>query len=277
MREKQIMAICNSRWIIMLYATIRSSEHLYFLIEPSLGGELYATYHRMKFHGSHSKCRFYSAAVVCAFEHLHERHVIYRDLKPENLLLDQFGFCKLTDMGLAKVSAGKTYTTCGTTEYFAPEIVQQTGSTRAVDWWCLGVLIHELLSGYTPFESANNSATETYRRIIRGVVDVRFTYRGRDPEAVDLVTNLLKFNPAERIPMLSTGVEGLKGHIWYEGFPWDAFQRFQMACPYDPSVSGPHDLRNFNAVDPQQANTTPYYDQGDEWDKDFGPWVPACV
>ena len=85
-----------------------------------------------------SKARFYSAAVIFAFEHLHERNIIFRDLKPENLLLDIRGFCKLTDMGLAKILVtGKTYTTCGTPDYFAPEVIQQTGMNKGVDWYVL--------------------------------------------------------------------------------------------------------------------------------------------
>lgn len=103
---------------------------------------------------------------------------MYRDLKPENLLLDDRGNCKITDMGLAKVVVGKTYTTCGTPDYFAPEVIQQTGCGKGVDWWTLGVLTHELLSGHAPFEA--NDPMETYQKIIRGVNRVRFTYKDLD-------------------------------------------------------------------------------------------------
>jgi protein kinase A len=123
LREKEILSVCNSQFIIRLHATFKTQEHLYFLLEPALGGELFATYHKYHFHGSVSKAKFYSASVVFAFEHLHERSVLYRDLKPENLLLDSKGFCKLTDMGLAKIVRAKTYTTCGTPDYFAPEVI----------------------------------------------------------------------------------------------------------------------------------------------------------
>eukprot|EP00434_Breviolum_minutum_P006799 symbB.v1.2.005996.t1/scaffold276.1/size251734/18 len=91
--------------------------------------------------------RFYMAGVVMAFEHLHSKKILYRDLKPENLLLDFKGNVKLTDMGLAKVCIGKAYTACGTPDYFAPELIASTGHTIAVDWWTLGILAFELLSG----------------------------------------------------------------------------------------------------------------------------------
>lgn len=99
----QILTICSSQFIIQLHATFNRENFLYFLLEPALGGELFAVYHKYRFHGSISKAKFYSASVVFSFEHLHERNVLYRDLKPENLLLEARGYCKLTDMGLAKV------------------------------------------------------------------------------------------------------------------------------------------------------------------------------
>merc|ERR1719361_1706997 len=116
MNEKNILLITNSEFIIKLWETYNGSQTLYFLLEPALGGELYATYNRKGFHGSDKHAKFYSAGVVFAFEHVHERRIIYRDLKPENLLLTETGQIKLTDMGLAKFVIGKTYTTCGTPE-----------------------------------------------------------------------------------------------------------------------------------------------------------------
>jgi serine/threonine protein kinase len=95
-------------------------------------GELFATYHKYRWHGSSTKARFYSASVTLAFEHLHERFVIYRDLKPENLLLTATGHCKLTDMGLAKQTSIKTYTTCGTPDYFAPEVINQVKKYKVI-------------------------------------------------------------------------------------------------------------------------------------------------
>ena len=149
-----------------LHATFKDDQHLFLLLEPALGGELYATYHKYRFHGDVKKAKYYSGTVVYCFDHLRQRNILYRDLKPENLLLDDKGHCKITDMGLAKVVIGKTYTTCGTPDYFAPEVIQQTGMGKGVDWWTLGVLIHELMSGHAPFEA--NDPMETYQKIVRG-------------------------------------------------------------------------------------------------------------
>jgi len=267
MREKDIMALCHSPFIIKLFKTFKTKDHLYFLLEPALGGELFAIYHKYRFHGSVSKARFYAAAVVFSFEHLHERNVIYRDLKPENLLLDTKGYCKVTDMGLAKIVTGKTYTTCGTPDYFAPEIVQHTGMTKAVDWWTLGVLIHELLSGHAPFEAKD--PMETYQKIVRGVNHVTFVYKDRDPKAVDLVQNLLKHAPNERLPTRVGGVGNLKGHSWYKGFDWKLMANLQMAAPYIPKVRGPTDISNFKVHEGDMPPQIPYVDPGTGWDDDF--------
>merc|ERR1719197_177949 len=114
MNEKNILMMTNSPFIIRLWETYNGSQTLYFLLEPALGGELYATYNRKGFHGSEKHAKFYIAGTIEGFRHLHERRIIYRDLKPENLLLNEQGKLKITDMGLAKFVIGKTYTTCGT-------------------------------------------------------------------------------------------------------------------------------------------------------------------
>ncbi|CAD7949721.1 unnamed protein product [Amoebophrya sp. A120] len=268
MREKEILLLCQSKFIIALYQTFKSKEHLFFLLEPAMGGELFATYHKRRFHGSVSKARFYSASVVLAFEHLHERNIVFRDLKPENLLLDVKGFCKLTDMGLAKIlTSGKTYTTCGTPDYFAPEVIQQTGMNKAVDWWTLGILIHELLSGHAPFDAKD--PMETYQKIVRGVNGVNFSYRERDPDAMDLVKQLLKHCPSERLPMRSGGTKNLKEHLWYRAFDFVALESHTARPPYIPEVRGNTDMSNFRAQEADLPPQIPYRDPGTGWDDNF--------
>merc|ERR1719486_521326 len=134
MNERNILLMTNSTFITMLYETYNGSQTLYFLLECALGGELYATYNRKGFHGSEKHAKFYIAGTTFAFEHLHERRIIFRDLKPENILMNEGGQVKLTDMGLAKVVVEKTFTTCGTPDYMAPELIKSSGHTRALDW-----------------------------------------------------------------------------------------------------------------------------------------------
>merc|ERR1719265_1767631 len=179
MNEKNILLMTNSPFIIRLWETYNGSQTLYFLLEAALGGELYATFNRKGFHGSEKHAKFYAAGTVCAFEHLHERRIIYRDLKPENILLNAQGQYKLTDMGLAKFVIGKTHTTCGTPDYFAPEVIASSGHTNAVDWWGLGILVFEMMTGHPPFESAY--PLQIYAKVMKGIQKVQFPPKCQGP------------------------------------------------------------------------------------------------
>merc|ERR1712014_282571 len=121
---------------------------------------------------------------------------------------------KLTDMGLAKVVVGKTFTTCGTPDYFAPELIASKGHTRAVDWWTLGILTFELLVGHPPFEAP--APMQIYQKVNKGIDKVLFPRAVKgDPE--DFIKNLCKSNPIERLPMHKDGTKAIKNHVWYSG------------------------------------------------------------
>lgn len=266
LNEKSILLMTDSPFIIQLYACYNGPEHLYFLLEVCDGGELYATYHRENLHGSVACAQFYSASTTQAFLHLHERHIIYRDLKPENLLLDKHGMCKLADMGLAKFVIGRTYTTCGTSDYFAPEVLSGVGHGSAVDWWTLGILIYELMSGSCPFESQD--PLQTYQKIIAGIGLVKFPKNTFPPAVVNLIKCLCKPEPSSRLPCRVGGYEALKRQIWYEDFDWNALNARTIKPPYVPN--GQDEFANFsgNAEDiPPQLPYKEKYRTG--WEDGF--------
>jgi len=266
MNEKNILMMTNSPFITKLHETYNGAQSLYFLLEPALGGELYATYNRKRFHGSEAHAKYYTAGTCLAFEHLHERRIIYRDLKPENLLLTEKGHIKLTDMGLAKFVIGKTYTTCGTPDYFAPEVIASVGHTNAVDWWTLGVLVFELMAGNPPFESAY--PMQIYAKVTKGIGKVTFPPKCSGPVGT-LIRALLKSEPSERLPMRPGGVQNLKGHPWFEGFDWEKMQNLTLDPPYKPVVKSKKDLANFSARAEDKPRQIEYKDPGTGWDKNF--------
>jgi len=266
MNEKNILMMTNSPFIIKLHATYNGSQTVYFLLEPALGGELYATYNRKGFHGSVKHAKYYVAGVVLAFEHFHERHIIYRDLKPENLLFDEAGHLKVTDMGLAKFVVGKTFTTCGTPDYFAPEVVASTGHTNAVDWWTVGILLFELLTGHAPFESAY--PMQTYSKVMKGISKVPFPPSCQGDVEV-LIKGLLHREPCRRLPMKAGGTQNIKGTPWYAGFDWAAMQGLELEPPYKPVVRSKRDIANFSARKEDMPKYIEYKDDGSGWDKDF--------
>ncbi|CAJ1389289.1 unnamed protein product [Effrenium voratum] len=244
MNEKNILMMTNSSFITKLWETYNGTQTLYFLLESCLGGELYATYNRKGFHGIEKHARYYSAGVTFAFEHLHARRIIYRDLKPENLLLTETGHIKLTDMGLAKFVIGKTFTSCGTPDYFAPELIASTGHTNAVDWWTLGVLIFELMCGHPPFESAY--PMQIYAKVTKGIAKVPFPAQC-NAACKSLIEGLLQQDPSQRLPMRPGGIKNLMNHKWFAELDWEAMRSLSLPVPYKPVVKNRRDLANFSA------------------------------
>mmetsp|Transcript_88067 Transcript_88067/g.221654 ORF Transcript_88067/g.221654 Transcript_88067/m.221654 type:complete len:836 (-) Transcript_88067:101-2608(-) len=266
MSERFILMMTNSPFIIALLETFNGSQTLYFLLEAALGGELHATYIRKDFYGSAPHARYYTGGVVLAFEHLHERRIIYRDLKPENLLLNDKGHLKVTDMGLSKFVIGKTYTTCGTPDYFAPEIIDSTGHTIAVDWWMLGILLFELMTGHPPFES--DSPMQIYAKVLKGINKVTFPH-SVEGQVGDLVKEILKKEPSQRLPMRPGSTANLKQHGWFSGFTWVDLESLEMQPPYLPKVKSKTDIANFTVRPEDLPQQIPYVDNGTGWDKDF--------
>ena len=166
MTELHIMVLFNHPNICTLHTCIQDSRYLYFVIELLQGGELF-NHSRKYYNFDEVWSKFYSGCVVLAYTQIHAHKVAYRDLKPENLVLDSQGYAKLVDFGLAKVvERGKTWTICGTPDYLAPEIVTTEGHDCAVDYWALGVFIFELCSGVAPFQAKD--PMETYEKILSG-------------------------------------------------------------------------------------------------------------
>ncbi|GBM92702.1 Protein kinase DC2 [Araneus ventricosus] len=191
--EKSLLVQVQHPFIIELLWTHHDESCLYMLFEYACGGELF-TYLRNAGRFCSTTSMFYAAEIVLALEYLHKLNIAYRDLKPENLLLDRDGHLKITDFGFAKKLTDKTWTLCGTPEYLAPEIIQSKGHNKAVDWWALGILIYEMLAGFPPFFDTNPFAI--YEKILAGKIDWP---KHIDPIAKDLIKKLLVPDRAKRL------------------------------------------------------------------------------
>jgi len=246
--------------------TFNGDQSLYFLLELALGGELYATYNKKGLFGKAPEAKFYVAGTLFAFEHLHSKNIVFRDLKPENLLLTDKGKVKLTDMGLAKVCLGKTFTTCGTPDYFAPELIASKGHNHAVDWWTLGILTFELMSGHPPFESA--SPMQIYSKVQKGIAKVSFP-KALKGDIETLVKGLCAPNPADRLPMKKGDTQNVKNAAWFKGFDWAKMFDLSLEPPYKPAVKSKKDKANFSARKEDMPPQIPYKDPKTGWDKDF--------
>jgi cGMP-dependent protein kinase len=265
-REKDLQLMCNSSFIVKLFETFNSDQSLLLLLELALGGELYATYNKKGLHGQVPHAKFYVGGTLFAFDHLHSKKIIFRDLKPENVLLTNEGRVKLTDLGLAKQTAGKTFTTCGTPDYFAPEMINSKGHTHAVDWWCLGILLFELMTGHPPFESP--SPMQTYAKVRAGILKVKFPGKLKGA-CEELVKGLCSANATDRLPMKKQGSENVQKHVWYEGFDWRAMENLTLKPPYLPAVKSATDASNFKANPADKPPEIKFIPDSSNWDKDF--------
>ncbi|XP_076459657.1 cGMP-dependent protein kinase 1-like isoform X2 [Babylonia areolata] len=265
MNEKKIMIEARSHFIVRMYKTFKDRKYLYMLLEACLGGELW-TVLRDKGSFDDQTTRFYTACVVEAFVYLHGRGIVYRDLKPENLLLDNSGYIKLVDFGFAKKTGHgrKTWTFCGTPEYVAPEIILNKGHDISADYWSLGILMFELLTGSPPF--AGTDPMKTYNLILKGVDAVDFP-RKITKKAQNLIKKLCRDNPMERLGYGRGGIREIQKHTWFEGFNWDGLRATTLKAPILPLVKCALDTSNFD--DYPDEEETPPPDDLTGWDKDF--------
>ncbi|NXG47220.1 KGP2 kinase, partial [Psilopogon haemacephalus] len=225
--ERRVLAGSRSPFVVGLFGTFRDRQYVYLLLEFCQGGELWTKLREVRCF-EEPLAVFCCACVVEAFEYLHSHGIVYRDLKPENLMLDQRGYVKLVDFGFAKElgQGEKTFSFCGTPEYLAPEILRQEGHDFAVDFWTLGVLAFELLVGRPPFHSADPQ--QIYSRILDGV----FSFPAFLGEAAcSLISKLCRRRPGQRLGNTASGIRGIKKHRWFGALKWRKLLLGQLEAP----------------------------------------------
>eukprot|EP00602_Paraphysomonas_sp_CaronLab_P010418 CAMPEP_0185025144 /NCGR_PEP_ID=MMETSP1103-20130426/8214_1 /TAXON_ID=36769 /ORGANISM="Paraphysomonas bandaiensis, Strain Caron Lab Isolate" /LENGTH=758 /DNA_ID=CAMNT_0027558279 /DNA_START=58 /DNA_END=2331 /DNA_ORIENTATION=+ len=255
-QEKNVMLQANHPFILRLHTTFKDSSRLYMLLEFVQGGELFSVIHTARHDGvPSSQAKFYGAGVLLGLSYLHSKDIAYRDMKPENCLVDKDGYPKIVDFGFAKVIRNcKTYTLCGTPEYLAPEIVLGRGHDKAVDYWAFGILLYEMIAGYSPFSDPQGMDQVV---ICRNIVNGRLIFpKNFDTECKDVVKKLLSRDPITRLGNLRGGPDEIKQHQWFASFDFDAMMNKSMKAPWIPKVSSVTDTSNF---DPMEEEEIPNY------------------
>ena len=265
--ESLIHSFVMHPFITSLFHRFTDDRNLNLLLEFVQGGQMHNMI-QMNSRLPNETARFFAAQTVMAVQYLHSEHIVYRDLNAENVMLDRGCYVKLIDFGLAKVLNfddvnARTWTLCGKPEYLAPEIIQSKGHSREVDWWALGILIHEMLAGYPPWYDRDPF------KIYNAVLTTKFTHDSMpkhfETHGRDLIKKLLTKERAYRIGSSKNGAEDIKKHKWYRGLNWAALYNKQLvppteSCQYVPAVGSAHDTSNFQRYPTSNEENGPTLD-----------------
>ncbi|PLB40892.1 AGC family serine/threonine-protein kinase [Aspergillus candidus] len=244
--ERTILeSVSRHPFVVKLFYAFQDHEKLYLILEYAEGGELF-THLAMERMFDEDAAAFYMAEMVLALEHLHQTvGVIYRDLKPENCLLDREGHLLLTDFGLSKIAVNdddRCNSSLGTFEYMAPEVIQGKPYGKACDWWSLGALGYDLLTGAPPFTANNNAKLQ--EKILKQKLPLPY-FLG--PDAKDLLIRLLRKEPSKRLGYhMPKDLQTIKKHRFFRKIDWKALERRDLTPPINPVVTDPALAENFS-------------------------------
>lgn len=245
--ERNILQNIKHPFLTSLTYAFQTPEKLYLVMDFCGGGELFYWLKKDR-RFTQTRATLFTAEILLALEALHDHDIIYRDLKPENILLDLEGHIRLTDFGLSKEAVtgpgadGGTKTFCGTPEYLAPEILENKGHGKAVDWWSLGTLIYEMLTGLPPFYDQNMQ--RMYDKILNA--PLRFPAY-MSPEAKSLLTGLLQRKVEDRLGSGQGDAADLKKHDFFADLDWDKVYAKKIVPEFKPpNRMGSIDTGNFD-------------------------------
>ena len=231
--EKEILQNGNHPFLVNLEYAFQNESKLYFVMNFMKGGELFQ---HLKKQGTFQEmqAKFYTCCIILALGHLHNIDFIYRDLKLENIMLDEKGYARLTDFGLAKFikkeELAKTF--CGTPEYLSPEILRGEGHNRPSDWWCVGILVYEMMFGIPPYVDKNMN--QMYRMILKEKIKFRAGIKVSD-SCKDFINRLLEKDPNKRLGSKFDSLEVLN-HDWLKEVDIQLLIAKKYKAPFIPQL-----------------------------------------
>jgi protein kinase A len=253
-REKKILSDCMHPFTTKLVSSYQDDHFIYMLMEFVQGGELFSLVHQEGGGGlSEFQARFYALCIADVLAYLHHGRVAFRDLKPENVMIDTKGYPLLIDFGFAKFVPDYTYTLCGTPGYLPPEVVMQRGHNVSADHWTLGIFIYELLSGQSPFYYDGMDQMSLFESIVQDDYDPP---TGASPEAIDLIAKFLEKDPTRRLGSLAQGESEIFEHPWFADLDLQALRHRVIPAPWVPSVRDPFDTSCFDDWSALEDKTT---------------------
>jgi RAC serine/threonine-protein kinase len=238
--EKSILQKLECPFLVKLHYTFQTTSKLYFILDYVNGGELFFHLQNQKKFDP-ERVKFYCAEIVLGLKYLHEKGILYRDLKPENVLLTSDGHICMTDFGISKeglkAADDRTATFCGTPEYLAPEVLEGTEYGKAVDWWSFGTLMYEMLTGLPPFYSQDVQVM--YQKIMTAKLVIPDNI---SPNAASLLKQLLERDPEKRL----LEPKEIMSHPYFESVDWEKLNSKQITPPYVPQVTSADSIENID-------------------------------
>ena len=241
--ERDLMVSIDCPFVMDVKYAFQDEIHLYLVTEFMQGGDMFFHLHDKGLFKK-ERTKFYIIEIILGIEYLHSKNMIYRDLKPENILMDKEGHIKVTDFGLSKIlddMNDKVFTLCGTPQYIAPEVIQKKGYDKGVDWWSLGCIFYEMLTGYMPFYIPRNEklSPKLFKTPIRYPKNIT-------EDEMDLIEKLLTLDPKQRIGNGSNDAKEIKAHPYFKDIDWDKYYRKEVKPPFIPKLKNDTDLRYFD-------------------------------
>ena len=242
--ERDILTAIHHPYIVTLRYSFQTSQKLYLILDFINGGHLFFWLYRQGLFDT-NLARFYVSEIVCAIGHLHSLNIMHRDLKPENILLDGEGHIKLTDFGLAKKqdpeSTKRTNSLVGSIDYMAPEILEAKGHGKTADWWSVGVLMYEMLTGQLPFRGKNKPAVQ------KAICSAKLKMPTFLPaDVMNIIKALLTRDQDKRLGAGPSGTEDIKKHKFFNPVNWSKIEVRGVTPPFRPTVDGEMCTANFD-------------------------------
>ena len=233
LNERKLLGSLKHNFIVNMQYAFQDRDNLYLAMDLLTGGDLRYHLGRVK-RFSEEQTRFFVVCIVAGLEFLHNNGTLHRDIKPENLVLDENGYVRITDFGIARLwTPENAKDTSGTPGYMAPEVMCRQNHGVAVDYFALGVLTYEFMTGKRPY--LGKSRKEIRDQVLARQVQLTRSEvpTGWSFEAVDFVNKLIQRKPLNRLGL--NGPQEVKAHPWLQSFPWNKLYGKEIPAPFLPS------------------------------------------